>query len=136
MIGFFFWLFLLSAFALVFYLGTKTERSFAGFLLVCTALTLTMNLTFGLDTAFKYVLLIDGAILAVALWLVSKSDTCWPIWFSGFHVIAVATGLAYLLFPTGIGFYGNTAGFWALPAVLALVLGTLADHRARGAGTT
>lgn len=125
-----FWLFLLAAFALIFRFGGKTERGFAGFLLACTVLTFVASRTFGISAAFKYVLLIDAAILVVALWLTARANSYWPIWFSGFHLIAVATGLAYLLFPPRIpGLYGDAAGFWALPALLAMVLGILADHR-------
>ena len=127
-----FWLFLLSAFGLIFRFGGLMERRFAGFLLSCSFLTLTLDGMLGMSASSVYVILIDALILIVALCIMAKSDAYWPVWFSGFHLIAVSTGLACILFPSSLpGIYADAAGFWALPALLALVIGTLADHSAR-----
>lgn len=77
-------------------------------------------------------LAIDLTILFVVLTVARLSNSHWPVWFAGFQIIIVGTGLARLLFPSAIpGIYTNAASFWALPEVLVLVLGTLADHRMR-----
>lgn len=125
-----FWAFLLSALGFVFAQGGLLERSFACFLLICAGVTFALNHVFGFEGAWIWVLLVDTVILAVGCWLVAKSHAHWPIWFVGFHLITVASYLAYLLFPTKVtGLYGNAAGFWALPALAAFVLGTLMDRR-------
>lgn len=132
MIGLLFWLFVLSAFGVILRYGGGTERKFAGFLLVCVALTLVVNEAVGLNAAYNYVSLIDAVIMIVALRLVATSDAYWPIWFAGFHLIVVASGAAYMLFPTPlVGLYGNAASFWALPGQAALALGAIADHKMR-----
>lgn len=132
-----FWLFLLSAFGLIFRFGGSTERRFVGFLLSCSFLTLVLHAILGMSASSVYVILIDALILIGALCVMAKSDAYWPIWFSGFHLIAVSTGLARILFPSSLpAIYGDAAGFWALPALLALVIGALADHSVRTSAQT
>lgn len=129
-----FWTFLLSAFVLVFWYGGWIERAFAGFLLACTLVTFALNAELGLFETQNVVFAIDVAIFVVVLKILRTSPAYWPVWFAGFHAIIVATGLARLLFPSAVpAIYINAAGFWSLPVLLVLVLGTLADHKLRTA---
>lgn len=127
-----FWTFLLSACLLVLWCGGMIERAFTALLVAFAALTLYLSVTVGMLEAQQALFAIDLAILAGALAVMHRSSAHWPIWFAGFQAIIVGTGLAHLLFPSAIPEnYINAASFWALPEVLVLVLGTLADHRVR-----
>ncbi len=129
-----FWSFLLSATLLVLWYGRASERAFVIFLIGCAILTLAAGLK--LETSeLRYALIaIDLAILAVVLAIMRKSDAYWPVWFAGFQTIIVSTGLAHLILPSQVpAHYINLAGFWALPEMLVLVLGTVADYKARAA---
>lgn len=127
-----FWAFLLSAFVLVFWYGGSTERAFSGFLLACTIVTFALNAGLGIFEMQNVVFAVDVAIFAFVLQIMRTSPAYWPVWFAGFHSIVVATGLARLLFPSTVpANYVDAAGFWSLPVLLVLVLGTLADHKTR-----
>jgi uncharacterized membrane-anchored protein YitT (DUF2179 family) len=93
-------------------------------------MTFVLHQKFGLEDANSYVLLVDCATLVFAVFLVLKSNAHWPMWFCGFHMIAVATGIAQICFPNGLpANYTDTAGFWALPALGAAVAGVLFDRK-------
>jgi hypothetical protein len=55
----------------------------------------------------------------------------WPIWMTGFHLVAVASHISTLIAP---GFtpeiYRALAGVWAIPILLSLLLGVELDRRA------
>lgn len=127
-----FWTFLLSACLLVLWYGGMIERAFTALLVSFAALTLYLHAMVGIVEAQHVLFAIDLTILAVVLAIMHRSSAYWPIWFGGFQTIIVATGLARLILPSAIPEnYINASGFWALPEVLVLVLGTLADHRVR-----
>jgi hypothetical protein len=129
-----FWLFLASASAAVIIFGDRNSRVFLGILFAGVACTYVLNSTLGWVEAQIYIFVIDGMTLSIALWLVSKVDAYWPIWFSAFLTIAVATSLAQLVFPNHIpGIYINLQGFWFFPALISLVVGVMLDARAEQA---
>lgn len=75
------------------------------------------------------VMAIDLFLLLGFYWLALRSDSFWPIWATGFHLISVTSHLAVLL---GDGvrqmlYYGFGA-FWSLPVMLAMVIGTAMDR--------
>ena len=87
----------------------------------------------GLEESQPFVIVIDMTLLAFSICLAAKSANFWPMWFSGFHMVAVATGFARFTFPTALPtIYTNTAGFWAIPALIAAAIGVLLDRRVRG----
>lgn len=132
-----FWTFLLAACLLVVWYGQATERGFLAFLVACSALTLVISPELGLVSSRYALLGVDAIILFVALAVVSYTKSYWPIWLAGFHSIAVATDAARLMFPRGVtSHYLLAEGFWSIPVLLVLVLGTLADHRMRTAART
>ncbi len=134
MIAVLFWLFLASASAAVIIYGDRNSRVFLGILFAGVACTYVLNINLGWDEAQVYIFVIDGITLSIALWLVSKIDAYWPIWFSAFLAIAVATSLAQLVFPNHIpGIYINLQGFWFFPALMSLVIGVILDARAEQA---
>lgn len=115
--------------------GGILERSFAAFLFICAATTYVLNASLGWSRALPYVTVVDTILLAVVLVIVAKSKRHWPIWFAGFHAVAVATGFAQLFFPNETpGIYIMMAGFWSLPALIAAAIGVFLDKRAKGLG--
>jgi hypothetical protein len=126
-----FWLFLCSAMVIMFAAGGKVERWFAGMIGLSVIATYLLNYELGWDKAHTYVVLVDGFALIVALWLISVTKAHWPIWFSAFHAIAVATGIAQLVFPNEVpAVYTNMQGFWFFPAVTSMVIGVMLDNQA------
>jgi hypothetical protein len=126
-----FWLFLCSAMGMIFMAGGKIERAFAAMIVFSVCATYLLNSELGWDKAQAYVVLIDGLALIVALLLISVTNAHWPIWFAAFHAIAVATGIAQLVFPNDVpAVYTNMQGFWFFPAVTSMVIGVMLDNRA------
>ena len=78
-----------------------------------------------------YILLIDAAMLVVFYVLMLSSRRYWPIWVTGFHIPSVVSHLSTLLAP---GFtpqiYRALETFWAIPMLLALLIGVELDRRA------
>jgi len=127
-----FWTFLLPACLLVLWHGRLLERAFLAFLTCCALLTLAMSPKLGGSGHDDALFAIDVTILAVVVVIMHRSRTYWPIWFAGFQTIIVATGLARLLISGRVPeVYLDVAGFWSLPSLLVLVIGTVADSRGR-----
>jgi hypothetical protein len=130
MISALFWLFFMSASAIIVLFGRSLERSFLIALIACVVATYIFNAKLGWNEAQPYILIVDCALLALALFITSKANNFWPIWFSAFQGIAVATSLAQIVFPNEIpGIYINIKGLWFFPALISVVVGTLLDHR-------
>ena len=89
-----------------------------------------LNLIFGIEKSWLYVFLIDLIVLFFSLYLSINSKFYWPIWFSGFHTISVASGFSRILFPSDIMLmYTNFAEIWAIPALGSAAIGCILDHR-------
>jgi hypothetical protein len=128
-----FWLFLLSAVVMIFIVGGKIERQFTAMIVVSVFATYLLNANLGWDNAEVYVATIDVFALAYALSLVSVTDRYWPMWFSAFQGVALATSIAQLVSPADIpAIYTAMQSFWFFPAVGAMVVGVMLDSRARG----
>lgn len=127
-----FWLFFLSAVTIVFVAGEKADQKFMILLIVAVAATFVLNIAVGWDAAQVYVTAVDTILLLVSLMLVSVTKAHWPIWFSAFQAIVVATSMAQLFFPSNVpAVYTNMLGFWFFPAVAAMVIGVILDSRAK-----
>lgn len=76
-------------------------------------------------------LAVDLALLAGLSWVALRSDRWFPLWFTGFHLVAVASHLASILAP---GFapklYFLLQSMWSVPMLLTLVIGITLDRRA------
>lgn len=132
MIAISFWFFLFVASLTVFLTGRTTERRFLTLLLVGVIGTFMLNANLGWVAAHPFVFLVDTGFLIASLALTSRTATHWPIWFSAFLSIAVATGLAQILFPSQIPTaYIAVQGFWFLPAMGSMAVGTVLDWRSR-----
>ncbi|MGL5837002.1 MAG: hypothetical protein ACRCY3_00710 [Sphingorhabdus sp.] len=75
------------------------------------------------------VMIIDLILLAGFYWLALKSNSFWPIWATGFHLISVIAHLA-VLFNDGVReiLYFSFGAFWSLPVLLVMVIGIMRDR--------
>ena len=111
--------------------GGSDGRQLVWAIAFATIATLVVHQTLGLENSQPFVILIDTTLLVFCLYVAARSVYFWPIWFSGFHMVAVASGFARFAFPSELPtIYTNMAGFWAIPALLAATIGVLFDHRA------
>jgi hypothetical protein len=78
------------------------------------------------------VMAIDLILLGGFYWLALRSDSYWPIWATGFHLISVLSHLA-VLFSENVRqmLYFGFGAFWSLPVMLAMVIG-ISQDRSRG----
>ena len=76
------------------------------------------------------VMTIDLFLLTGFYWLALRSESYWPIWATGFHLISVISHVA-VLFGDNVKqmlYYGFGA-FWSLPVIMAMAIGTFLDRR-------
>ena len=76
-------------------------------------------------------LAVDVILFAGLLRVALRSDRWFPLWFVGFHLVAVASHLASILAP---GFapklYFLLQSMWSVPMLLTLVIGVALDRQA------
>jgi hypothetical protein len=105
---------------------------FSGYIVAASMATWIINFNLGFEVAQPFVFIVDGVLLAVVIHTAIRSSAYWPIWFCGFQAISVATGLASFVSPGRLPLlYTNFAGFWAIPALIAVVIGITLDRRAQ-----
>lgn len=125
-----FWAFMIASYVAVLLYGEREARLFIHFVLLADLATLLAFITLPIAEYGRLILVIDGALLAVALYFVARAQSFWPIWFGGFHLIGVATSLARWLLPNEVPeVYGNLAGFWAIPALTSMVVTVIRDRK-------
>lgn len=126
-----FWLFLGCSLAIIAVLGGREGRQLVFAILTAVSATFLANRYFGMRDAQYFVVLTDVALLICVVIIALRTSRHWPLWFAGFHLITVSAGIARLVSPSGLPeMYIDAAGFWALPALGAAVVGILLDHRA------
>jgi hypothetical protein len=73
--------------------------------------------------------IVDGTYL-VGLYLLAQISRCyWPIWAAGFQLNSTLTHVAVLLSPTEPRLYRALESVWAIPILLAMMIGIEADRR-------
>ena len=123
---------LLSVSALAWMIGGNDERRFSMALIGASLATLVAQMSVSWAQGFPIFLIIDLTVLLLAVSLALKSRRYWPIWFSAFQFVSVITTAATFARPGSLPkIYGELASFWALPALLAMAVGMLLDHRAK-----
>ncbi|MFN3945312.1 MAG: hypothetical protein ACK4K7_10315 [Allosphingosinicella sp.] len=71
------------------------------------------------------ILIVDLAVLAAFLALALRSERFWPLWATGFHLVAVVTHGAMMVSPGVVPrAYALAQGFWAYPMLFAIAIGT------------
>lgn len=74
---------------------------------------------------------VDLLLLAGLYALMLASRRYWPIWMTGFHLVAVVTHLSTTLVPSFTPrMYKAMESFWAIPVLLSMLIGVELDRRA------
>lgn len=127
-----FWVLLLSGGALIALSGDRPAQRFLGAIMGATVFTAMADTLLPKVLAAYAYLAIDGTLLAITFFYVFRLQRYWPIWFAGFHSIAVASQISRLAYSVSTpSIYVDLAGFWSIPAFLVLVIGVNLDRRIR-----
>jgi hypothetical protein len=122
---------LIAAFAYLATYGGKTGL-WGGSLFSAGSL-LSLWVAIGVENTFERVWLmaaVDFLSLGWKLALAFLSTRCWPIWVAAFQVNVVAAHVSIWLVPDWRGeLYYAMITVWAIPTVLAMVIGTILDNR-------
>lgn len=126
-----YWAFLLTTLGLAWALGPGETRRSIAVIVAATVATASAQTVLDGETALAVILGIDALLLAYFVSLALRSDRYWPLWFAAFCALGVLASISAYVFPReNFAAYQNYAGFWAIPALLSLVTGTLLDSRA------
>jgi hypothetical protein len=101
--------------------------------LIVAATLLTAPAMFGRPWAKTElaILAVDLLLLAGLYALMLASRRYWPIWMTGFHLVAVVTHVSTMLVPSFTPkIYKAMESFWAIPVLLSLLIGVELDRRA------
>jgi hypothetical protein len=131
-IGLLFWLLALLCCGHAIAFGGRDGRWAAALIIAAAVLTAPAILLGRAWGATELTILaVDLALLAGFYSLMLSSRRFWPIWMTGFHLVAVTTHLATALAP---GFtpaiYRALESMWSIPVLLSLVIGVELDRRA------
>ena len=75
--------------------------------------------------------IVDTACLVALFILAKQSGRFWPIWATGFQLLAVLTHVAKAIEPNAAPkIYRALETFWALPVLVFMVIGIMLDRRA------
>lgn len=131
-IGLLFWMLALISCGYAVAFGGKPGR-WAAFLIVAASILTVVAAHMGrawgqLETA-RFV--VDVMLLVALYVLMVLSRRFWPIWMTGFHLIAVTTHVSVIIAP-GVTpqIYRALESLWAIPVLLALLAGVELDRRA------
>jgi hypothetical protein len=135
-VGLLFWLLALISCLYAILFGGRDGRWAALLIIAASVLTVPaaqMGKAWGeLETAR---LIVDVALLIGLCALMLWSRRFWPIWMTGFHLIAVATHVSVMIAPAFTPqIYRGLQSFWAIPVLLVLLAGVELDRRAASAG--
>ena len=109
--------------------GGKTGRTGAAMIMAASVASAVGGEFGSWAQAHIPVMAIDLCLLLGFYWLALRSQSFWPIWATGFHLISVTSHLA-IFFSDGVKqmlYYGFGA-FWSLPVMLVMVLGVALDR--------
>lgn len=111
--------------------GDRVDRQAVAWIAAALLATLAISILVSQEWAGAATLVVDMVLLAAIVEIALRSQRYWPTWFAGFHLAAVCCGVAALLAPVGYDVILRIfAGFWGIPALLAMVLGIFLDRRA------
>lgn len=122
---------LIAAFAYLATYGGKT--GLWGGLLLSAGSLLSLWVAIGVENPFERLWLmaaVDFLCLGWKLALAFLSTRRWPVWVAAFQVNIVAAHVSIWLVPDWRGeLYYAMVTVWAIPTVLAMVIGTILDNR-------
>ncbi|MCB2048120.1 MAG: hypothetical protein KDE32_07810 [Novosphingobium sp.] len=111
--------------------GGRTGLWGGGLLIVTSLISLVIALAFaGTAIAATLLTIVDVASLVWRMWLAFWSTRRWPIWIAGFQLNVVAAHVSIWFVPSWRGeLYYAMITVWAVPTLLAMVIGTSLDNR-------
>ncbi len=127
-----FWLLLLIACGYAAVAGGADGRWAAALIIAATILTIPATLYGRLRGHTELaVFAVDVVLLAGLYALTIKSRRWWPIWMTGFHLIAVVSHLSTALAPRFTpAIYYVAESFGSLPMLISMVAGVALDQQA------
>ena len=123
---------LCAALAYLAMFGGKTGLWGGSLFLVTSLLSLVVVVIFRHDafTRIWLMTLVDVLSLGWRLALAFLSSRSWPIWVAAFQLNVVAAHVSIWLVPSWRGeLYYAMVTVWAIPTLLAMIIGTTLDHR-------
>lgn len=131
-----FWLFAAGTLVCGWRLSEERERA----LVVAIALSIVATAALGLRLvaidASRGILAIDALLALFAIWVATRSAVHWPMWFAAFAILGALTAAAGILIGSDYWLYRILSGFWAVPSLFALLVGTVQDWRTSGSRRT
>lgn len=132
LIGLLFWVLTLLCCGYAIRFGERDGRLAAFLILAASGLSLPPTL---MEQAYAktelFIFAVDLLLLAGLYALTLTSRRYWPIWMTGFHLIAVVTHLSTMLVPDFTPrLYRAMGSFWAIPMPLVMIIGIALDRRA------
>lgn len=127
-----YWLLTLLCCGYAFAYGGKDGR-WAAYLIVAATLLTVPAMLYGHSWRHTElaILFVDAVLLVGLYGLMVGSRRYWPVWLTGFHLVAVASHISTMMAPTFTPeIYRALAGIWAIPLLLSLLLGVALDRRA------
>lgn len=126
-----YWAFVLFALASSWRVGDHEVRRFVVLIGTATVGTFFIGLKYGHSIPLHPSTLADALLFIASVFIAVRSDKYWPIWFAAFQAAALLTLVSGLLFSDDNSWVFRTlSGFWAIPALLALTIGTHLDAQA------
>jgi len=130
MIGALFWLLTLVACGYAVALGGRSGRWAAALVIAASLLTIpATRLGQGWEGPEALIFLVDLGLLAGLYHLSLRTDRYFPIWMTGFHLLAVLTHLSTLAAPDFTPqIYRAAESLWAIPMAIAMMWGITLDR--------
>lgn len=125
-----FWLLMLTCCGYAIVFGGKDGRWASGMIVAAAILTIPALLIGRKWHEPEWALfLVDLALLAGFYALMLKSRRYWPIWMTGFHLVAVTSHLSALAAASyAREIYRAVETFWALPVLIVMLIGVAKDR--------
>lgn len=125
-----FWLLLLGALSIGWHAGDRQDRRIILIIGLATILTTIAQLTLEFLPSRIAICAIDLALLVLVFRYALQANRHWPIWFAGIQATATLLDAIAIVLPQGDrSLFSVFGGFWAIPALLILAIGLLADQR-------
>ena len=113
------------------YGGRDGRRLAVIYVLACLLTVVASRLDHDWARTQPWVMAVDLLLMVALVWLALRSSRWFPIWFAGFHLVAVASHLASAVAP---GFatkiYFLLQALWSIPMLLVFAIGVTIDRQA------
>lgn len=131
LIALLFWMLTLLCCGYAIRFGGRDGRWAAFLILAASLLSLPPTLMKGAYADTELIIFaVDLLLLAGLYALMLSSGRYWPIWMTGFHLVAVVTHISTMLVPDFTPqIYRAMGSFWAIPISLVLIIGVELDRR-------